>query len=70
MLREGQFGDALPWLRRAVELDPTNPTFEEFLAELHMEREEPSEAIRHWESALALSEAPRPGGSPAWAALR
>jgi tetratricopeptide (TPR) repeat protein len=61
MLREGQFSDALPWLKRAVELEPTNATFEEFLAELYMEREEPIEAIPHWQRALELAQSSRPG---------
>ncbi len=61
LLREGQLSDALPWLKRAIELDPVNPTFEEFLAELYTEREDPSEAIPHYERALALAEEERPG---------
>ncbi len=61
MVREGQANDALPWVKRAVELDPTNGTFQEILAEVHMEREEPRDAIEHFERALALSEEPKPG---------
>ena len=37
LMREGQNNDALPWLKRAIELDPTDATFQEFLAELYME---------------------------------
>src|SRR5262249_44841247 len=60
MLREGQPGDALPWLKRAAELDPANATFQEFLGDLYMEREEPAEAIPYFERALALTEEKRP----------
>ena len=56
MLREGQLGDALPWLKQAVELEPDNATFWEILAELYVEREEPGEAIPSGSSALALAE--------------
>ena len=48
-------------MRRAVELDPANATFQEILAEVYMEREEPADAIAHFEQALALSEEERPG---------
>jgi tetratricopeptide (TPR) repeat protein len=61
MLREGQPNDALPWVKRSVELDPANGTFQEMLAEVYMEREEPGEAIAHFEQALALSGEERPG---------
>jgi tetratricopeptide (TPR) repeat protein len=61
MLREGQTHESLPWVKRAVELDPSNATFQEILAEVYMEREEPGEAIAHFEQALTLSDEPRPG---------
>ena len=61
MVREGQASEALPWVKRAVELEPVNATYQEILAEVHMELEEPGQAIEHFEQALALSEEPRPG---------
>ena len=59
MVREGQANEALPWVRRAVELDPTNATFQEILAEVYMEREEPADAIAH---GAALASSPRRSG--------
>lgn len=61
MAREGQANEALAWVRRAAELEPDNASFQEILAEVHMEREEPGEAIEHFEQALALSDEPKPG---------
>lgn len=61
MVREGQAEGALPWVKRAVELDPFNAAFREILAEVYVEREEPGEAVEHFERALALAGEPRPG---------
>ena len=52
--QEGRFSDALPQLKQAVELEPSNALFWEHLAEFHGEREEQAEAIRCWERVLAL----------------
>lgn len=51
--REGQLDDALVWLKKAVELEPGNITFWEYLAELYGAMEEPAEAIPCWERVLA-----------------
>jgi tetratricopeptide (TPR) repeat protein len=59
--KEGEFENALVWLKKAAELEPANPTFWEYLAELQDEREEPGEAIPCWERAIALAETDRPG---------
>ena len=47
--QEGQLGDALTWLKQAVELKPEDATYWEYLAELYAEREEQAEAIPCWE---------------------
>jgi tetratricopeptide (TPR) repeat protein len=46
---EGQLGEALTWLRQAVDLEPANPHFWEDLARLHEEREDLRLAIPCWE---------------------
>ena len=61
MVREGEAEGALPWAKRAVELEPANAVFREILAEVYVEREAPGEAIEHFERALALAGEPRPG---------
>jgi tetratricopeptide (TPR) repeat protein len=53
--REGELGNALPWLKQAVELEPANATFWEHLAELHDEMEEPAESLPCWERVVALA---------------
>ena len=52
--QEGKFGDALTWLKQAVEMKPEDGTFWEYLADLQMEREEYAEAIACWRRVLAL----------------
>ena len=52
--QEGQLGDALPWLKQAVELKPDDAAYWEYLAELHAEREESAEALPCWEQVLQL----------------
>jgi len=56
MQREGKLGDALPWLKRATELEPANASFWEWLAELYDELEEPSDSIQCWQRVLALGD--------------
>ena len=66
--REGQLADALVWLKKAVELEPTNAAYWEWLAELHDELEEPGESIPCWERVLALApDGPGPHLSLGWA---
>ena len=50
---EGQFGSALPWLKQAVELEPNNADFCEYLAELYGDMDDHARAIPYWERALA-----------------
>ena len=52
--REGQLADALVWLKKAVELEPANADFWQWLAELYDEMEEPGESIPCWERVVAL----------------
>jgi tetratricopeptide (TPR) repeat protein len=52
--REGQLDNALPWLKKATELEPENPSHWEWLAELHEELEEPGDALPCWERAVEL----------------
>lgn len=52
--KEGQLSDALVWLKKAVELEPANVDFWQWLAELHDEMEESSEAIPCWERVVAF----------------
>ena len=63
MQREGQLIPALSWLRKAVELEPANAMFWEWLAELNDEREEPAEAIPCWQHVLVLEQESRPDTS-------
>jgi tetratricopeptide (TPR) repeat protein len=58
--REGNLIHALFWLKKAVELEPANVLFWEWLAGLHEERDQLSEAIPCWERSLVL-EPDRPG---------
>jgi tetratricopeptide (TPR) repeat protein len=58
--REGNLIHALFWLKKAVELEPANVLFWEWLAGLHEERDQPFEAIPCWERSLVL-EPDRPG---------
>ena len=51
---ENKLGDALVWLKRAVELAPDDATIWEQLAELHGEREDHAEAVLCWERMLAI----------------
>ena len=57
MQQEGRLGEALTWLKQAVEAEPTNKIYWENLAELHDEREEPAESIRCWEQVLTVDPA-------------
>ena len=52
--KEGQSSDALVWLKKAVELEPANVEFWQWLAELYDEMEESAEAIPCWERVVAL----------------
>jgi tetratricopeptide (TPR) repeat protein len=52
---EGQFGNALPWFKLAVEREPDDPSLWEQLAGIYTELDEPGEAIPCWERVLALS---------------
>ncbi len=52
---ENKLGDALVWLKRAVELAPGDATIWEHLAELHGEREDHAEAVLCWERVLAIN---------------
>jgi tetratricopeptide (TPR) repeat protein len=52
--QDGQLNPAQIWLRRAVELEPENAMFWEWLAGLYDEKEESAEAIPCWERVLAL----------------
>ena len=52
--KEGQLSDALVWLKKAVELEPANVDFWQWLAELHDEMEESAESIPCWERVVAL----------------
>ena len=61
--KRGHLAEAVPWLNRAVELEPDGVAFWEWLAELHDERDESAASIPCWERVLALD--PRPGrGAP------
>ena len=51
---EGQLTDALVWLKKAVELEPENADFWQWLAELYDEMEEPGESIPCWERVVGL----------------
>jgi len=57
--REGQTNDASPGLKRAASSTRADATFQEFLAELYMERDEYAEGGPHWERALELSKEER-----------
>ncbi len=50
----------MPWLKQAVELDPENADFHEWLGDLYAEWEEPTEAIPCYERAVALTSKVRP----------
>src|SRR5262249_3789526 len=63
--QEGRPGDALTWLEQARDLQPDNPTFWEYLAELHRDREDQAAAIPCWRRVLALA----PERAPAHLAL-
>ena len=52
--KEGQLSDGLVWLKKAVELEPGNIDFWQWLAELHDEMEESVESIPCWERVVAL----------------
>ena len=52
--KKGHFAEALPWLRKAVDLEPTTAAIWEWLADLHGEMDEPAAAIPCWERVLAL----------------
>ena len=54
MQHAGELDEALVWLSKAVALEPGNATYWEWLAELHDEREAPTESIPCWEQVLAL----------------
>ena len=56
---DGHFSHAAAWLKRAQELDPTDPTIPEFLGELYVACEEFGEAVPHYERAIALVPEPR-----------
>jgi tetratricopeptide (TPR) repeat protein len=51
---EGQLTDALVWLNKAIELEPENADFWQWLAELYDEMEEPAESIPRWERVIGL----------------
>ena len=51
---EGLFGEAIPWLKQALELAPDNPSYWEHLAELHAERDEHLQAAECWGRVLRL----------------
>ena len=52
--REGQFADALVWIKKGAELEPNNADIWEWSAELYDEMEEPFESIPCWERVIAL----------------
>jgi tetratricopeptide (TPR) repeat protein len=52
--RDGQLAGAVVWLQKAVGLEPKNPLFCRWLAELYDELEEPPLAIPAWERVLDL----------------
>ena len=60
LLREDEPGEALPWIKQAVDLDPRNASFHEWLGDLYAAWEEPAEAIPCFERALALAVEDRP----------
>ena len=57
---EGKPDEALPWLKRAVELDSTGADLWQYLAEVHADQEDFAEAMPCWEKALRI-EPERPG---------
>ena len=62
LLREGQPNDALPWLKRAVELEPANATFRgDSWPSCTWSARTRARPSRISSSALALSEEERPG---------
>jgi tetratricopeptide (TPR) repeat protein len=67
MQGEGELQPAVARLKKAVELEPENASFWEWLAGLHDEREEPAKAIPCWEHVLAQDpDRPAPHGSLGW----
>ena len=58
--REGQLGDALPWLKQAAELDPERAGLQKLLGDLFVEWGEPAEAVPILERALDLATDDRP----------
>ncbi len=48
----------LPWLQRAVELEPTSVKFQEFLALLHEAREEFAQAVVCWQRVVDMGKDP------------
>jgi tetratricopeptide (TPR) repeat protein len=58
--RQGQLGEAEEHSKRAIELDPADSTFPEFLGDLYLERQEYTAAIALYERALALGASDRP----------
>jgi tetratricopeptide (TPR) repeat protein len=52
--RSGQAAEGVVWLKKAVELEPANADFWQWLAELYDELEEPADSIPCWERVVAL----------------
>lgn len=57
LLFEGSLNDTLRWYKLAVEMDPQNPDLWEELADLHLKRDEPDEAVTCRQRILDLSPA-------------
>jgi tetratricopeptide (TPR) repeat protein len=60
VMREGQTNEAIPWIKRAIELDPGDPAFPEILADVQMEQEEYANAATNYRQAINLSTESRP----------
>ena len=63
---EGRLGDALTWLKQAVELKPEDASFWEYLAELHGDREDPAEAVDCWQRVSGACAGARTGAPRPW----
>ncbi len=62
--QEGHWEEALPWLRRATELNPNSLVFLAILAEAAVDRERFDEALGCYEKMLGLDPALRPRTTP------
>jgi tetratricopeptide (TPR) repeat protein len=52
--QEGKAGEAVPWLKQAVELEPTSAAYWTALADAYMELDDFAAALPCWERVLAL----------------